>query len=360
MKDLVLLAESFLEKGSVESVKPLGDGFINDTYIVKTVRGDDSYILQRKNHNVFPDVPAMMDNIVKVSRHIAAKVSAMGLDPLKHSLTVLNAHDGRPYVEDDGNFWTVALYIKGSVCYDRAETPRLARMGGEGVGSFQALLSDFMEPLAETLPGFHKIRTRFEQWDRTLEENRAGRKDEVREEIEWIESRRNEMLAFWEKVESGEIPQRVAHNDTKLANILFDGKGEVLCMIDLDTVMSSTSLNDFGDSIRSYANTGLEDDRCLENVGVSMEMFRAFAEGYLKYQKKNLTKAELDSLAFSARYITYEQTLRFLMDYIDGDRYYKIKYKEHNLVRTHAQYELLKSMEKNACEMEDIVASLSK
>ena len=163
------------------------------------------------------------------------------------------------------------------------------------------------------------------------------------------------MLAFWSKVEDGTIPTRVTHNDTKISNILFDKKGGVLCAIDLDTVMNSTSLNDFGDAIRSYANTSEEDERDLSLVGLSPEMFRAYTEGYLSQRAKQLTASEIDNLAFSARYITFEQVLRFLMDYIDGDTYYRIKYPEHNLVRTHAQYKLLRSMEEQYGTMCDIV-----
>ena len=164
------------------------------------------------------------------------------------------------------------------------------------------------------------------------------------------------MMDFWKLVEDGTIPTHVTHNDTKISNILFEkSNGKMLCMIDLDTVMMSTSLNDFGDAIRSYTNTGEEDDMNLENVGMSLEMFKAYAEGYLHEQKDSMVKSELDHLAFSARYITFEQVLRFLMDYIDGDRYYKISYPEHNLVRTHAQYRLLQSMEAQYDQMCEII-----
>ena len=152
---------------------------------------------------------------------------------------------------------------------------------------------------------------------------------------------------------------RVTHNDTKLSNILFDQNDDMLCVIDLDTVMSSTSLNDFGDAIRSYTNTGAEDDRNLDNVSMNIDIFRAYAEGYLSERKASMTATEREWLAFSALYITYEQVLRFLMDYIDGDRYYKTAYPEHNLVRTHAQYRLLQSMEAQYEDMQRIVRELT-
>ena len=352
---LLSIAHLFSLEGEIESIKPLGEGFINDTFVVKTVGEAPNYILQRKNHVVFPDVPAMMDNIKAVTEHIKAKVA----DPMRETLTVVPAKDGKLYAEVEGNFWAVCLFINGTSSFDRADSPELAYQGGVGIGRFQSLLADFTTPLHETIKGFHNIRHRFNQWDATIAADPVGRVKELTEEIGWIESRRAEMMGFWGLVEDGTIPTHVTHNDTKISNILFDKEsGKVLCAIDLDTVMSSTSLNDFGDAIRSYTNTGAEDDKNLENVSMSIEMFRAYAEGYLSEQK-TLSASELEWLAFSARYITYEQVLRFLMDYIDGDKYYKTAYAEHNLVRTHAQYRLLQSMEEQYTEMCNIIKEVS-
>lgn len=357
MRELYAIADKFSFAAQVKDIKPLGEGFINDTYIVTTEQG--RYILQRKNHTIFPDIAAMMDNIARVTAHLKAKVEAAGGDPMREVLTVIPTVDGKLYYTDGENFWAACLYIEGSVTHDKADTPRLAYMGGKGIGRFQAMLADFDEPLAEVIKGFHNIRWRFEQWDATLREDRAGRKTELTEEIAWIESRKERMLSFWEMVERGELPMRVTHNDTKLSNILFDDRDEVLCVIDLDTVMSSTALNDFGDAIRSYTNTGAEDDKNLDNVSMNIATFRQYAEGYLSERNATMTPAEREWLAFSALYITYEQVLRFLMDYIDGDRYYKTAYPEHNLVRTHAQYRLLQSMEAQYEDMQRIVRELT-
>ena len=354
---LLSIAERFDLEGTIASIKPLGEGFINDTFVIRTVGDAPDYILQRKNHAVFPDVPGMMENILAVTEHIKAKVA----DPLRETLTVVRARDGKLYVEDEGNFWAVCLFIADTSSFDRADSPELAYQGGVGIGRFQALLADFDKPLNETIKGFHNIRHRFAQWDAAVAADAAGRVASLAEEIGWVESRRREMLDFWSLVEDGTIPTHVTHNDTKISNILFDKPtGKVLCAIDLDTVMNSTSLNDFGDAIRSYANTGAEDDRDLGNVELSIEMFRAYADGYLSQQRATMTQSELDWLAFSARYITFEQVLRFLMDYIDGDKYYKTAYPEHNLVRTRAQYKLLQSMERRYDEMCAIVRELAK
>ena len=355
--DLTALVSRFALRGTVTDVRPLGEGFINDTYKVYVDGGSEpAYILQRKNHVVFPDVPAMMENIVAVTRHIKTKVA----DPERGTLTVVPSLDGRWYVNDEaGNFWAVCTFIPGSVGYDRADTPELAHQGGLGLGLFHRQVADFTAPLTEIIKGFHNIRFRFSQWDESLRLDAAGRVASLREEIGWIESRRAQMLDFWAQYERGEIPTRVTHNDTKISNFLFDAQTrEILCAIDLDTLMSSTLLNDTGDALRSYTNSGAEDDPDLTKVSMSMPMFTAYMEGYLSQMKDALAPIEVKYLAFSGLYITYEQVLRFLMDYIDGDTYYKIRYPEHNLVRTRAQYKLLTSMEAQLPAMNAVVERL--
>ena len=344
----------FAIEGTPSSVEPLGEGFINDTYKVFIDGGTaPSYILQRKNHIVFPDVAAMMDNIKRVTDHIRKKVE----DPLRGTLTIVPASDGKLfYLDGAGNYWAVCVFISDTVSYFQADTPELAYQGGYGLGLFHRQVSDFTEPLTEIIKGFHNIRFRFSQWDSVLAADPAGRCKDLAQEIGWVESRRSVMLDFWNRYEKGEIPSRVTHNDTKISNFLFNAADrKLLCAIDLDTLMSSTLLNDTGDALRSYTNTAAEDEPDLSKVGMSMDMFRAYMDGYLLQMGSLLTDVERKYLAFSGIYITFEQVLRFLMDYIDGDRYYKIKYPEHNLVRTRSQYKLLTSMESQLSEMEAYV-----
>jgi Ser/Thr protein kinase RdoA (MazF antagonist) len=275
---------------------------------------------------------------------------------MREAMTIIPALDGKLYfLDSEDEYWAVCQFIDDTIAYDAAETPELAFAGGKGIGKFQSLVSDLTEPLTDILPGFHNIRFRFKQWDEVLAKDPVGRKAAVSEEISWIESRREEMLKFWELVENGIIPTRISHNDTKINNILFDKKGDVLCVIDLDTVLNSTVLNDFGDAMRFYTNTGLEDDTDLNNVSMDIEIYKAFAKGYLEEAKSFLTDKEIEYLAFSAKYITFEQVLRFLMDYIDGDNYYKTKSADHNLVRTKAQYKLLTSMEEQFDTMNEAI-----
>ena len=358
MTNLYSIAQNFQLEAKITSVKPLGEGFINDTFIIETEHDGPKYILQRKNKNIFSPIPAMMENIQKVCTHIKKKVIAAGGDPLREAMTIIPSKDDQLYfLDEEEEYWAVCLFIEDTIAYEAAETPELAYAGGKGIGKFQSLVADLKEPLVNILPGFHDIRYRYKQWDKVLAKNPVGRKEKVSEEISWIESRKTEMLKFWELVENGAIPTRISHNDTKINNILFNQQGDVLCVIDLDTVLSSTILNDFGDAMRTYTNTGLEDDENLDNVSMDMAVFKAFSKGYLEETASFLSPTEIDYLAFSARYITYEQVLRFLMDYIDGDNYYKTKSSDHNLVRTRAQYKLLQSMEEQIDEMDKFVKS---
>ena len=354
-------ARQFQIRGSIESVTPFGEGHIHESFLVKIKEEDKpDYLLQKKNKYVFRDVPSMMDNINRVTRYLQKKIREKGGDPNRETLALVPALDGRYYYLDPaGEYWAMCVFIKNSITYLKLESSALATAGGREIGRFQAMLADFDEPLADILPGYHNMKYRFRQWDQALGEDRAGLKKTIAREIAWIEERRGSMLRFWDLIESGYLPRRVAHNDTKISNILFDLGGNAICVIDLDTVMRSTVLNDFGDSIRTYTNTGDEDDTDLDRVKMGLEIYRAYTEGYLSEAKSFLSSAELEHLAFSAHYITFEQVLRFLMDYIDGDRYYRVHYPEHNLVRTRAQYRLLQSMEEQLESMQQIVLEFS-
>ncbi|MDR0681597.1 MAG: aminoglycoside phosphotransferase family protein, partial [Dysgonamonadaceae bacterium] len=260
-KVLMNIAAHFQFEGKVKNVRSLGEGLINDTFFVETTGNSPNYILQRKNKNIFQNIPAMMNNIYQVTTHLKNKVIEKGGDPFRETLTLIQAEDGKFYYKQDDDYWTACLFIEDTITYQSASSLELACQGGKGIGKFQAMLSDMKEPLDDILPGFHNIKFRFEQWDQAIENDKAGRVKQLQTEISRIEKYRKEMLDFYSKIEAGIIPSRVTHNDTKISNILFDKSGNILCVIDLDTVMNSSCLYDYGDAIRSYANAGLEDDR---------------------------------------------------------------------------------------------------
>jgi thiamine kinase-like enzyme len=357
-KALMNISAYFQFDGIVKNVRSLGEGLINDTFFVETTGNSPNYILQRKNKNIFQNIPAMMNNIYKVTVHLKNKIIEMGGDPFREALTLIQTKDGQLYHKQDDDYWTACLFIEDTVTHQLASSLELACQGGKGIGKFQAMLSDMKEPLDDILSGFHNIKFRFDQWDQAIENDKAGRVKQLQTEISRIEKYRKEMLDFYSKIEAGIIPSRVTHNDTKISNILFDKSGNILCVIDLDTVMNSSCLYDYGDAIRSYANAGLEDDRNTANVFLKMDVFENYTKGYLSEASFFLTQEEINCMAFSAKYITFEQVLRFLMDYIDGDSYYRINYDKHNLVRTYAQYRLLESVEENYAQMCETINKL--
>ena len=273
------IAEQFRLDGAVQSVATLGEGFINDTYIVTTER--TRYVLQRKNRNVFTDIPAMMRNIEGVTSFLREKVRRAGGDSRREVMTVIPTHDGALYYEDAaGDYWAATLFIEDSVTCQSASTPELARCGGEGIGRFQRMLADYGEPLADILPGFHDIRFRFRQWDDALARDAAGRRASVARESNGSNAAatRCSLLAAGRNGRDPASRDAQRHEDQQH---LFDRQGRVLCVIDLDTVLRSPCFNDFGDAIRTYANHGREDDENLDDVWLDMTMFRGFAEGYL-------------------------------------------------------------------------------
>lgn len=348
MKDLKKIANEFKIKGNINEIIPITTGLINQTYKVVTEGDAPDYILQSKNASIFPNVPAMMDNILKVTEHIRNKVIAEGGNPDREVMTVITTSDGKPFYKDeDGEDWAMSLFIPETTSYDVATDAELARKGGIGIGRFQKYLSDFTEPLYQTIEGFHDLAFRFKQWEDALKNGKPERIEEAAKEIEWVENRRRKMEEFWKQVEAGVLPKRVTHNDTKLSNILFDKDENVLCVIDLDTVMSNTPLADYGDAIRTFANTGAEDDENLDNIRLDVDKYNAYTEGYLSEVEDMLTDAEKKYLSFGPQYIIYEQVMRFLMDYLQGDTYYKINYPKHNLVRTRAQMKLLEEIERH-------------
>lgn len=358
MNNIIKLKEvvfQFIEQDDNVKIDPLGKGHINDSYKVES--GNKEYVLQRINHNIFKNVHELQNNIYRVTSHIRAKLQAKGVsDVERRVLTLISTHDGALYYKDsNGDYWRVTLFIKDSKSYEEINSD-LAYRAGMAFGDFQKMLEDIPgEPLFETIPNFHNMESRLEAFRESVNANRSGRLDEVADLVKEIEDRADEMCKAERLHREGKLPKRINHCDTKVNNVLFDADDHVLCVVDLDTVMPGYVLSDFGDFIRTGANTGAEDDKNLENVSVNLDIFEAYAKGYLKHAASFLTDIEIDNLAFGAKLLTYMQTVRFFTDYIDGDTYYKIAYPEHNLVRTKSQFKLLQSLEENFDKMRQIV-----
>lgn len=350
MEMLTDIVSRFEITGKVTDVKPMGEGLINDTYKVFTDGSDKSqYVLQRVNNAIFQDVDMLMDNIDKVTTHLRKKN--------KNTLHFLKTRDGKFYHFDGEKYWRVMVFVPDSITY-QAVTPEYSYIAGKSFGEFESLLSDLKEPLGEIIPDFHNIEFRLQQLRDAMTEDRVGRVAEVQYYLDEIFKRENKMTLGERLFREGKLPKRVCHCDTKVNNMLFDKEGKVLCIIDLDTVMPSFVFSDYGDFLRTAANTGAEDDPNLDNIDFNMEIFKAFTKGYLEGTEDFLLPVEKENLPYAAMLFPYMQTVRFLADYINSDTYYKIKYPEHNLVRTKAQWRLFERAEEKESEMKSLVLSL--
>lgn len=363
MEKLKEILRKFAVDGDFDNVKPLGNGLINDTYVAcETGSGRPGYVLQRINHHVFRDVALLQNNICAVTRHLRRKLSAAGETDLRRKVLTPVALRGsdQTYYHDEvaDTYWRVTEYISDAVTVETV-TPQSSRDAGEAFGRFQALLVDLPDELGEPIPDFHNMELRLRQLDEAVKNDAVGRVSEVRVELEQIAKRADTMTLAQRLHREGVLPKRICHCDTKVNNMLFDRAGSVLCVIDLDTVMPSFVFSDYGDFLRTGANTGAEDDADLNNVEFNMEIFKAFTEGYLKGASSFLEPVEIENLPYAAALFPYMQAVRFLTDYINGDTYYKISYPEHNLVRTRAQLKLLLSVERHMAEMRDFIKDMS-
>lgn len=352
MRNLSDIVSKFKIQGTVESINPLGAGLINDTYKVSTQETDaPNYVLQRINHAIFQNVELLQNNIVAVTKHIRKKLLEAGEQDIDRKvLSFLETEEGKTYWFDGENYWRIMVFIPNVKTYETVN-PEYSYYAGQAFGHFQAMLADIPETLGETIPDFHNMEFRLQQLREAVATNAAGRLEEVKYYLDEIEKRADEMCKAERLYREGKLPKRVCHCDTKVNNMMFDENGKVLCVIDLDTVMPSFIFSDYGDFLRTGANTGDEDDKDLDRVEFNMDIFRAFTRGYLESTRSFLTPIEIENLPYAAALFPYMQCVRFLADYINGDTYYKIKYPEHNLVRTKAQFKLLQSVEAHTPEM---------
>ena len=351
--DFYSIIRRFRIDGNVKNAYPFGSGHINDSY--KVLTNDKNYLLQRINHEVFKDVRGLTNNISRVSDHLTEKIAGKGSH--MQILTSIRTLNGEfIYKDDDENNWRVFDFIENSKSYNRVENPELAFEGGKAYGWFIKMLNDFpVNTLVETIPMFHDMNFRLENFQKALNTNPAGRAGEVGKEIDFVNQRAEEMKLVLNLGKEGKIPIRVTHNDTKINNVLFDQDEKAVCVIDLDTVMPGYVHYDFGDAIRTFTNTADEDEKDLSKVSMSLELYEGFAKGFLSETKSILQPAELETLALSARIMTYIIGLRFLTDYLDGDVYYKTHYPGHNLTRARVQFRLIESMEAQMSMMEEII-----
>ncbi len=359
------IALKFGVLGEVDHFEICGMGHINNTYLVTTKHefGIFKYIVQKVNTHVFRDVDGLMANIVSVTDFIRDKIKARGEDSGRATLRFLQTEDGKYYyTTEDGDVYRCYIYIGNVASIQIASNPHYLYLAGVGFGRFQKNLDGFnASVLTEAIPNFHNTVKRLETFKKALEEDVMGRRKEVEREIEFFLSRAHYAPVVLDYIANGDMPLRVTHNDTKLNNVLLDTYEDTpVAVIDLDTIMPGSILFDFGDCIRSGANTGAEDEQDLSKVNFSMEMFEAFTKGFVTEVASKLTKCEIDNMAFGAILMTYECGLRFLTDYLSGDVYFKTHREGHNLDRCRTQIKMIEDMEKLLPEMNAIIAKYAK
>ena len=345
-------------QGNVLEVKPLGNGLINDTLLVVT-DGPDNYVLQRINDAIFRDVDLLQHNIDCATAHIRRKLAG-DPDIDRKVLTFLPCREtGKSYWTDGKAFWRVSVFIKDAFTYELVD-PKYSYFAGKAFGHFEAMLADIPDRLGETIPDFHNMELRARQLHEAVQADAAGRmaEPEVRAILADLLPYEEEMCKAERMYREGILPKRICHCDTKVNNMLFDADGNILCVIDLDTLMPSFVFSDYGDFLRTAANAVAEDDPHVDRVRFKMDIFEAFTRGYLESARVFLTPVEIANLPYAACLFPYMQAVRFFTDYINGDTYYKIKYPEHNLVRTRNQVALFHAALDQVPHMEAFIASL--
>lgn len=350
MQDIL---KEFPFQGKVVISEPYGSGHINDTYRVVTDCGRQ-YILQRINRYVFPNVEGLMGNIAAVTEYLSARVE----NP-REAMTLVRTVRGEPYHEDaQGGCWRVYDFVENSICLQRIERPADFYECAGAFGRFQEMMADFpAQTLCETIANFHNTPDRYEKLRRAVQADAKGRAQSVHEELDFAFSLEAEAGKLHRMRQSGELPTRVTHNDTKINNILFDrASGKALCVIDLDTVMPGLAAYDFGDSIRFGAATAAEDEPDLSLMRLDLDLFEVFSRGFLE-GCKNLTPKEVETLPLGAFTMTLECGVRFLTDYLEGDRYFKIKREQHNLDRCRTQFTLAADIKRHMPRLQQIVFS---
>lgn len=357
------IVSQFAIEGTMASVKAHGTGHIHDTFhVINTNSLCPDYLLQRINHHVFKNIPALTENIQLVTTHLRKKLESIaGTNPSQEVLTLIPTKGGQGYYRDEsGNYWRMFLFLPDTRSYDVVQNFQQAYEGGRGFGKFLALLSDLDAALVhETIPAFHDIESRVTLFNKAISRNPRDRVKEVAYEINFVQERIQKMSTILNMGRRGVLPLRITHNDTKFNNVLLNANDHAQCVIDLDTVMPGYVAYDFGDAIRTIVNTAPEDEQDLSKISVKVELFEGFTKGFLHETRHILTANEIDSLAMGALLLPFIMGLRFLTDYIDGDTYYKIHYPEHNIFRARAQFNLVAKLEEQYPLLQHLIQTIA-
>ncbi len=357
------VAEHFEIQGKITNIEHINKGYINHTYKVETISENNNihkYILQRINTDVFPDVDALLSNFQLTTAHLIERLDMPGQHERGAVQTLRNTKDGKLCFKDSSGVWRMMTYFDDVYSLDIPEEPEVFYYAGVAFGRFiKVLASVDATKIKEVIPNFHNTKSRYFDLEATILLDPVKRVDSVSNEIDFIRERTNMFGKITEALDSGKIPTRICHNDCNLNNILFDNITHLpVAIIDLDTVMPSSPLYDFGDSMRIGTNTAKDDEKDLSKVSCDLNLYEAYARGYLEACGDILTNEELQLLPYASLIITAEDGIRFLMDHINGDTYYHIDYPGQNLDRARTQLRLLEDMEKKLPEIRRILQKI--
>lgn len=360
------LSSQFVIYGQLVATEPYGSGHINDTYAVTFNQGGVHvrYIFQRINHLIFTNPEKLMENIERVTEHICGKLQESGCkDISRHVMTLIPTHDGKSWYKDaDGNYWRVYIFIENAKTYDTLDSNDQAYQAARAFGAFQKMLVDLPGgPLFEIIPDFHNGMKRYEAFEKAFKADVADRAKLAETEVTFLKENAWVFEVLPKLVESGDIPIRTTHNDTKINNVMLDDvTGEGVCVIDLDTIMPGLALYDFGDMVRTSTSPAAEDEMDLSKVGMLPDRFEALVRGYMDTAGDFLNQAEIDHLVFAGKLITLIIGTRFLTDYLAGDVYFKTHREHHNLDRARTQIKLVQSITEQEDDMKALVARIAK
>lgn len=359
LRDLAIKQFDFA--GEIISKEPYGSGHINDTFCIITKNQDNQikkFILQKMNTNIFKNPEHLMENIYNVTEFLKKKIQKNGGDIKRETLNIIKTKNSSLFYKGEkGDCWRVFNFIEDAITYDLIQDKNDFYEIALAFGKFQKLLDDFdASALYEIIPNFHNTLDRLNNLKIAIKNDSFDRKKYVENEINFVLEREKDCAIICDLLKKGEIPLRVTHNDTKINNILLDKNTKKgICVIDLDTIMPGTVLNDYGDSIRFGASTALEDETDLNKVECSMELFEIYTKGFLEGSQNNLTQKEKELLPMGAKLMTLECGIRFLTDYLQGDTYFKIHRDCHNLDRARTQFKLVYDMEQKWELMQQII-----
>jgi hypothetical protein len=342
------------------SWEPLGSGHIHRTWALRSSDTTRAYVLQRINTHVFPDIKVLESNLYRITSHLGTKIQARGGDPLLHSLTAVPCGEGRLFHDDREHWWRMFVMITQGITFDFPQSQSMLYEAGKAIGIFQELLSDLPpDSVREIIPGFHDTRLRFNTFMATLRSADRDRIAAAAAEIEYARSHERYANLFSADTIGTGLPCRIVHNDTKLNNVMFDRvTNKALCMIDLDTAGPGVAMHDFGDAVRTAAATATEDEQDWRAMRCDIDKIEWLAKGYIDAARPFLTAPEIDMLAESALVMAFEQGVRFLTDFLDGDRYYPVHRPRHNLDRCRTQFALAEDISRNMDTIRECVERL--